>query len=168
MRLLKAYAKIKDKIPHTLVLTGGKSWNDKDVHESIDRLGNRIIKLGYVPDEHMPYIYNLADLFIYPSLYEGFGLPPLEAMACGCPVIASNSSSIPEVVGDAAITVDPYSADEIGDAMYRILTDDELKHIMIEKGIKRAEMFSWEKSAMNMLELIQMLKKSIYTHSFRN
>jgi glycosyltransferase involved in cell wall biosynthesis len=116
----------------------------------------------------MPYIYNLADLFIYPSLYEGFGLPPLEAMACGCPVIASNSSSIPEVVGDAAITVDPYSADEIGDAMYRILTDDELKHIMIEKGIKRAEMFSWEKSAMNMLELIQMLKKSIYTHSFRN
>jgi glycosyltransferase involved in cell wall biosynthesis len=151
LRFLNAYNKIKDTIPHKLVLTGGKSWKDKNVHELIGQMGNSVIKLGHVPDEHMPLIYNLADLFVYPSLYEGFGLPPLEAMACGCPVISSNLSSIPEVVGDAAIMVDPYSTDEIADAMYEVLTDDELKHSMIEKGIKRSELFNWEKSAKEIL-----------------
>ncbi|MDD4156498.1 MAG: glycosyltransferase family 1 protein [Candidatus Cloacimonetes bacterium] len=155
IRLLIAYDKIKDKIPHKLVLTGGKSWDDEKVHELIAQLGDSVIKLGHVLDEDMPFIYNLADLFVYPSLYEGFGLPPLEAMACGCPVVASKSSSIPEVVGDAAIMIDPYNVDEIADAMYSVLTDMNLNNSMIDKGLNRANIFSWEQSAKHILELIK-------------
>jgi glycosyltransferase involved in cell wall biosynthesis len=90
MRLLVAYDKIKDKIPHKLVLTGGKSWNGKDVHQFIERLGDHIIKLGHAPDEDMPFIYNLADLFIYPSLYEGFGIVLQEAMQVGLPIVSTD------------------------------------------------------------------------------
>jgi glycosyltransferase involved in cell wall biosynthesis len=158
LRFLTAFNLIKDTVPHKLVLTGGKSWKDGDVRQLISQLGDSVIKLGYVPDEHMPFIYNLADLFVYPSLYEGFGLPPLEAMACGCPVIASNSSSIPEVVGDAAVMIDPYDINEIADTMYKVLTDNNLRNQMINKGLKRAEEFSWEKSARSIVELIEYYK----------
>lgn len=147
IRFLSAFAKIKDHIPHTLILTGGKSHNDHQVRELIHKMGDSVQVLGHIPDEDMPFIYNLADVFVYPSLYEGFGLPPLEAMACGCPVIASNVSSIPEVVGDAAIMVDPYNVDEIADAMLRVARDRELRKELIEKGYQNIKRFSWEKSA---------------------
>lgn len=147
IRLLSAYKSIQDKIPHKLVLTGGKSQNDQNVHKIIDQLGDSVIKLGHVPDEDMPFIYNLADLFVYPSLYEGFGLPPLEAMACGCPVIASKSSSIPEVVGNAAIMVNPHDVDDLAKTMYEVLTNDDLRENMVRKGLDRTKQFSWEKCA---------------------
>lgn len=157
LRFLTAFNKIKDTIPHKLVLTGGKSWKDKNVHEMIDQIGDSIIKLGHVPDEDMPFIYNLADLFVYPSLYEGFGLPPLEAMACGCPVIASNTSSIPEVVGNAAIIVDPYKTEELEKAMYQLLTNRELREISIQNGRERVKHFTWENSAREMLHLFKKI-----------
>ena len=91
--------------------------------------------------------YNIADLFVYPSLYEGFGLPPLEAMACGCPVITSNSSSLPEVIGDAGLMIDPYNSNDLVDKMYQILTNKSLRTELCNKSLKRAKMFSWEKTA---------------------
>jgi len=155
IRFLTAFSMIKDKIPHKLVLTGGKSHNDRNVHELINQINDSVIKIGHIPDEDMPFIYNLADLFVYPSLYEGFGLPPLEAMACGCPVVSSNSSSLPEVVGDAAIMINPYNVDEIADGMYKILTNENLRNNMIKKGLNRTQKLSWEKSAQSILELVE-------------
>jgi len=152
-RLLAAFDLIKDKIPHKLVLTGGVSWKSKTVSDMVDSMKDSVIKLGYVPDGDMPLLYNLADLFVYPSLYEGFGLPPLEAMACGCPVITSNTSSISEVVGDAGVMVDPYNIDDLAKAMYDILTNDALRENMTKKGLERAKMFSWEKTARETLKV---------------
>lgn len=162
IRFLRSFNKIKDKTLHKLVLTGGKSHNDKHVRELISKMGDSVQVLGYVPDEDMPLIYNLADLFVYPSLYEGFGLPPLEAMACGCPVIASNTSSIPEVVEDAAIIIDPYDVDEIADAMERVINDKELRKNLIEKGYENVRRFSWEKSAHEILNICKGLCKNVY------
>ena len=155
VRFLLAYDKIKAKIPHKLVLTGGRSWNDKDVYEIINQMGESVIKLGYVNDEDMPFVYNLADLFVYPSLYEGFGLPPLEAMACGCPVITSNTSSIPEVVGEAGVMVDPYNIEDLAKAMYKVLTNAKLKEDMVEKGLHRAKHFNWDKCAKETLDVLE-------------
>jgi glycosyltransferase involved in cell wall biosynthesis len=98
--------------------------------------------LGVVRDEDLPLLYNCADLFVYPSLYEGFGLPPLEAMACGVPIITSNTSSLPEVVGNAGIMVDPNDIESLSDEMYRVLKDKELKHQMSRDGLKRSKMFT--------------------------
>ncbi|MBA7626717.1 Alpha-maltose-1-phosphate synthase [subsurface metagenome] len=94
-------------------------------------------------------------MFVYPSLYEGFGLPPLEAMACGTPVITSNTSSLPEVVGDAGIMTDPYNVDGLANAMHEVLTNDGLSEDMIKKGLKRAKMFSWEKTAKETLKVYE-------------
>ena len=103
--------------------------------------------LRYVPNEELPAYYSLADLYVYPSSEEGFGLTPLEAMACGCPVITSRTSSLPEVVGDAAILVNPTDAGELEGAMDRILSDPELRRSLIQKGAKRAEECSWRAGA---------------------
>jgi glycosyltransferase involved in cell wall biosynthesis len=101
---------------------------------------------GFVPDRTLAALYRLASVFAFPSLYEGFGLPPLEAMACGAPVVTSKISSLPEVVGDAALLVDPYNTEEIADAIARVLEDDTLRMDLIEKGHERARAFSWERS----------------------
>jgi len=158
-RLLAAFDLIKDKIPHKLVLTGGVSWNSKKVNELVENMEESVMKLGYVSDEDMPLLYNLADLFVYPSLYEGFGLPPLEAMACGCPVITSNTSSIPEVVGDAEVMVDPDSIADLAKAMYEVLTDDELRENMSRKGLERAKNFSWETCANDTLDVLEEIMR---------
>ena len=102
---------------------------------------------GYTSDKELAVLYRNAKMFVYPSLYEGFGLPPLEAMACGCPVVVSNVASLPEVCGDAAYYVDPYDVESIADGMYRVLTDDDLRQNLIKKGFERVKLFSWEKSA---------------------
>ena len=154
--LIKAFYKLKKKnIEHKLVIAGKKGWKYKNIFEIMEKLNlqNDVIFTGYVPDEDLPALYNVADLFVYPSLYEGFGLPPLEAMACGTPVITSNTSSLPEVVGDAGIMVDPYDVDGLADAMYEVLTDEGLRANMIKKGLERTEMFSWEKCARETLEV---------------
>ncbi len=102
---------------------------------------------GYVPDADLPALYNGADLFCFPSLYEGFGLPVLEAMACGTPVVTSNTTSLPEVAGEAALLVDPYDVEDIAAAMQRVLTEPDLAHDLRERGLARAGQFSWEKTA---------------------
>ncbi len=103
--------------------------------------------LGYLPETTLAIMYRLAGVFVFPSLYEGFGLPPLEAMASGTPVVTSNVSSLPEVAGDAAVLVDPYDPEAIAEGIYRVLTNDELRDALRRKGSLRARQFSWEDSA---------------------
>lgn len=157
IRLLMAFDIIRNKIPHKLVLTGGRSWNDKTLNNLIHKIGDDVIKLGFVPDEDTPLLYNLADLFVYPSLYEGFGLPTLEAMACGCPVFTSNVSSIPEVIGDAGIMIDPYNVDEMAKSMYDILKDDGMKGDMVKRGQKQIKKYSWDKCAKETLDVLEKI-----------
>lgn len=102
---------------------------------------------GYMADNDLPALYSSADAFVFPSLYEGFGLPPLEAMACGCPVIVSKTASLPEVCGDAAYFIDPYSTESITEGINKVLTDDTLRQSLCDKGLERIKLFSWEKSA---------------------
>jgi glycosyltransferase involved in cell wall biosynthesis len=114
------------------------------VHEH--KLHKHVRFLGYVPDETLAILYRLAAVFVFPSLYEGFGLPPLEAMASGTPVVTSNVSSLPEVAGDAAILIDPYDVDSIVDGVRRVLTNPALANELRIRGIERAREFSWERS----------------------
>jgi glycosyltransferase involved in cell wall biosynthesis len=116
--------------------------------------------LGFVPDDTLSVLYRLAGVFVFPSLYEGFGLPPLEAMACGAPVITSNVSSLPEVVGDAALLVDPYSSDAIADAINQVLSDPSLAADLRAKGLARAQNFSWQRSVARTLEIYREVAQS--------
>jgi glycosyltransferase involved in cell wall biosynthesis len=116
---------------------------------------------GYVPEDDLGKLYNLAHLFAYPSFYEGFGLPPLEAMACGCPVIVSNTSSLPEVCGDAALYVNPHEITSIREAMERLLTDVPFRKHLTLRGFERASQFSWEKSAKAHLKLFEDFSPSL-------
>jgi len=113
----------------------------------------RVTLLGFIPEADLPFLYHMADIFIYPSLYEGFGLPPLEAMACGTPVACSSTSSLPEVVGKAARLFDPHSAEQIAQAISEILGNEALRTNLIEKGLKQAGLFTWELCARKTLEL---------------
>jgi glycosyltransferase involved in cell wall biosynthesis len=148
--LIKSFYKVKKlRIPHKLLLAGEKRLKYNSTFELIEKLNlqNDVIFTGYVPDEDLPGLYNAADLFVYPSLYEGFGLPPLEAMQCGTPVITSNTSSLPEVVGDAGIMINPYDVDELANKMYEVLTNEDLGNELSKQGIERAKLFSWKKCA---------------------
>ena len=148
--LIKSFYKLKkSKLNYKLVIVGGKGWKYTKIFDLIEDLNlqNEVIFTDYVSDEDLVKLYNTADLFVYPSLYEGFGLPPLEAMACGCPVITSNTSSLPEVVGDAGIMIDPNDIDGLTESMLKILTDPDLREEMSRKSFERAEMFSWKKVA---------------------
>ncbi len=148
--LLKSFYKLKKtKLDHKLVIVGGKGWKYTKIFALIEELNlqDDVVFTDYVSDEYLVKLYNAADLFVYPSLYEGFGLPPLEAMACGCPVITSNISSLPEVVGDAGMMIDPNDIDGLTSAMLKILTDNELREELSRKSLDRAKMFSWKKTA---------------------
>jgi glycosyltransferase involved in cell wall biosynthesis len=149
LRLLDAFAMVADLVPHDLVLVGPEGWLMKTIHERLQRsaLADRVRVTGFVPDEELPAWYSGADLFAYPSLYEGFGLPPLEAMACGVPVLTSNCSSLPEVVGDAALTVEPTQTEAIADGMSHLLTDESLAADLRLRGPHRAAGFTWERTA---------------------
>lgn len=133
----------------------------KDDHQFLGKLaqtlniGDRVFFTGYVPYEDLPYFYNACDVFVYPSLYEGFGLPVLEAMNCGTPTITSNVSSIPEVAGDGALLINPFDTEELSDAMAEVLEDDTLKVDLIEKGFERASMFSWKRTAEETLKVYE-------------
>lgn len=109
--------------------------------------------LGFVPDHDLPILYSAARVFAFPSLYEGFGLPPLEAMACGAPVLTSNRSSLPEVVGDAALMVDPYDVEAIKQALIRLLDDEGLRNMLINRGQLRAQRFTWRTAARQLREI---------------
>lgn len=145
-RLIRAYARIVPKHDDThLVIVGPKGWNCEDVLQF--EQSDKVHMIGYVEGEDISAIYTLAKLFVFPSLYEGFGIPPLEAMACGCPVITSNVSSLPEVAGNAAMLVDPYSVEEIAKAMDVILSNRYIALDLKEKGFERVKKFSWKESA---------------------
>ena len=119
------------------------------------KLHKHVRFFGFVPHQTLAVLYRLAAVFVFPSLYEGFGLPPLEAMASGAPVITSNVSSLPEVVGDAAILIDPYDPEAIADAMRRVLTDETLRQQLKERGLVRARHFSWDRSVRRVHEIYQ-------------
>lgn len=142
IRLLHAYCKMKDREATCLVLVG-KAFDNRELDVEIAKLGieAQVVKTGIVDREDLVNFYNLADLFVFPSLYEGFGLPPLEAMSCGTPVVCSNNSSLPEVVGDAAFTFDPYDESAIRNAMERVLFDEELAAGLVKKGYERVKKF---------------------------
>ena len=161
--LLKAYRQLLDsyKADAKLVVVGRRGWLSEEVFALVDelKLTDDVLFLGRVPIEDLLHLYNAAQLLVQPSFYEGFGLPPLEAMACGTPVVVSNVSSLPEVVGDAGLLVDPENVSELTVAIWRALTDQALRTELIAKGLKRARCFSWEKTALQTLELYQRVGK---------
>ena len=106
-----------------------------------------VLILGYVPAEALPALYHAASLLVYPSLFEGFGIPLVEAMSCGCPIVCSNVTSLPELAGDAAVLVNPYDIEGLADAMWRVLSDPDLRADLAAKGLARARHFSWERAA---------------------
>ncbi|MBU4480620.1 glycosyltransferase family 4 protein [Patescibacteria group bacterium] len=159
--LLKAFniAKQKGKLKHSLVIVGRKGWLFDDIFQIVKnlRMENDVIFTDFVPDEDLPSFYHRAELFIYPSMYEGFGLPPLEAMACGTPVITSNSSSLPEVVGDAGILIDPKDVNAFASAIVRVLNNEELKIELAKKGKLRAQRFTTEKMAYKTIKIYKKI-----------
>jgi mannosyltransferase B len=148
-RTIKAFIKYKKEVKDDLkfVIVGGKGWKYDNIMKLIESMGTDIILTGYIDEEDKIPIYKLAQLFAFPSLYEGFGMPVLEAMAAGVPVVTSNVSSLPEVAGDAAILVNPLNEDEIFEAYKKILSDKKLQLEMIEKGLEQAKKFEWKESA---------------------
>lgn len=147
--LLKAYDSLNEdlKKEYKLVLVGFKGWKNKEIMDILDNNQENIHYLGFVSDEDLAKVYNLASLFVFPSFYEGFGLPPLEAMACGTPVVSSNLTSMPEVCIDAAVYCDPHDTKDIKSKIELVLNDVSLQSSMIQKGIERAKQFTWGKSA---------------------
>lgn len=156
--LLKAFYKLKKSgLKHKLVVVGEKVDSWENIFEIVKNLNlqNEVLFTGAVPFPDLVKLYNAADLFAYPCLYAGFGLPPLEAMTCGTPVITSNNSSLPEVVGDAAIMIDPLNVNELAGAIETLLNDDDTRKELEKKGLKRAELFDWKKTAQETLKVYE-------------
>lgn len=150
--LVAAYARVAAELPHQLVIAGKPGWHWEALTTQIQRLGleARIRLLNYVEEKHLPALYTLAEALVFPSRYEGFGLPPLEAMACGTPVIASNSSSLPEVLGEAGLLVPPDDVAGFAAAMRRLTAEAALASRLREQGLARALTFTWERTARRM------------------
>ncbi|MCS7062071.1 MAG: glycosyltransferase family 1 protein [Anaerolineae bacterium] len=154
LTLVRAFAQVAERLPDLkLVIAGGKGWMYDAVTAEVARLNlnRRVQFIGFVEDADLPDVYRAARVFTFPSLYEGFGLPPLEAMACGIPVVASNTSSLPEVVGDAGLLVDPFDVDGLAGALLRAATDDVWRAQAIERGLNRARAFTWGRAAEQLL-----------------
>jgi glycosyltransferase involved in cell wall biosynthesis len=161
LNLLKAYHHLSENIKkkYPLILVGFKGWNNNEVMIEIEKEKNNIRYLGYLSDEELAHVYNLASLFIYPSLYEGFGIPPLEAMACGTAVVSSDAASLPEACGDAAIYVDPNKYMDIANKIELLVENQDRMNELIIKGLKRVGNFTWEKSAKKHLEVFNKVMK---------
>ena len=155
--LLQAYAHRRDELRMPLVVAGGKGWMYEGIFRAVEELGLRDLVhfAGFVPGEELGHWYNAATLLAYPSLYEGFGLPPLEAMQCGTPVITSNAGSLVEVVGDAGISVEATDAEALGDALVRVTSDRELRAEMRSRGLERARLFDWGDTAARTLAVLR-------------
>jgi glycosyltransferase involved in cell wall biosynthesis len=147
-RLIEAFARIAHDVPHTLVLVGSAKAAERWPSPALAALrrSGRLIELEYIADADLPALYALADLFVQPSIIEGFGLPVIEAMACGCPVACSNTSSLPEVAGDAALLFDPFSTQDLAAALGRALSSFDLRRELSQRGLRRAGMFMWERA----------------------
>lgn len=155
--LLHAFAQARPRLPRgcKLVLAGGKGWLYEPVLRTIEQLQlkSEVILPGFVPDEELPLWYNCADVFVYPSLYEGFGLPALEAMACGCPVMAARTSSLPEVVGDGGLLLSHDQPEVWAEALARVCSDETLRVELRRLGLVRAQRFSWATMARETVEV---------------
>ena len=161
VRLMEAYGLLSKRMTDLppLVLAGKKAWmSDETVGaDAFRKVMDKIVFTGYVPDEDLPSLYSGAVCFVYPSFFEGFGLPLLEAMQCGTPVIAGDLTSIPEVVGDAGILVDPYSVEQIAAALEAVLSDSQLRADLRRKGLERASQFSWKRTARQTLDIFERI-----------
>jgi glycosyltransferase involved in cell wall biosynthesis len=157
--LLEAYAQIARQHDAPLIVGGGRGWKYGPVFERLEALGlrERVQFVGYLPEEELPLWYAAATLFVFPSIYEGFGMPPLEAMACGTPVVTSNTTSLPEVVGEAGLMVPPTDADALAAAMLRLLQDATLREELRARGLRRAAQFAWQQTAARTLAVYQEL-----------
>lgn len=167
--LINAFKKFIDagKLDYQLVIVGAKGYGRvgnvaQEAKKLIKELNleRNVIFTDFVEDKDLVLLYNSADLFILPSLKEGFGLPPLEAMACGCPVIVSNSSALPEIVGDAAVLFNPYDTQDIANKIYKVLSDENLKNKLISKGLQRVKDFKWDKTASKMISIYEEVARS--------
>lgn len=159
--LLIAFSQVFSKLNHEyeLVIVGANRDDGSclsKMSNSLDVASN-IIFTGYVPESDLPILYNGCDVFAYPSLYEGFGLPPLEAMSCGTPVITSNISSIPEVVGDGGILIDPFNTASLMEALEMVINDDSMRNDLIKKALLRIEQFSWKKTAEKTIDIYKTI-----------
>ena len=157
VRLIRAFERLKAErsIPHTLVLAGGSGWKNEEIYQAArsSPYAGAIRFTGYITEAEKTCLYRHADVFAFPSLYEGFGIPPLEAMHWGCPVVAANAASLPEVVGDAAVLVDPLDEADLAAGLWRVLSDAGLAASLVEKGKRQAEKYSWEDSAEKLKEI---------------
>ena len=160
-RLIEAFARLTSNFQFPisnlqLVICGAKGWMFDEVYQTVERLDlrERVLFPEFIADDDLPALYAGATLFVYPSLYEGFGLPIAEAMACGVPVVCSNASSLPEVSGDAALYFDPRDVAAMADAMYRALADDALRADLRARGFAQAKQFTWEKAARELLRYL--------------
>ena len=168
VRLIKAYASLRDR--HTgnkfpkLVLVGKCAWLYDETLRALDetKVRDSVVLTGYVPEADLPVLYSGALCFVYPSYFEGFGLPPLEAMKCGAPVIVGNATSLPEVVGDAGLKVDPFDVSAIASAIEQLINNSELRQELRTKGTQRAEMFDWRKTAQQTLKVYEQVARESY------
>lgn len=156
-RLVQAFRQVRAELGdgYQLVLAGQAGWRSEEVYLEAALLGDAVRFLGYVPAEHMPTLMGGAAVLAYPSLYEGFGLPALEAMACGTPVVASNASSLPEVVGDAGLLVPPTDVRALAQALVAVLSDEQLQAKLRRAGLARAQQFSWRRCAEATLAVLE-------------
>jgi len=153
--LIEAYGRLcrVTSAKQGLVIAGRAGWNVKTIQQRLAEGGGGIVVTGFVPQEDLVALYNLADVFVLPSIYEGFGFPPLEAMATGCPVIVSNRGSLPEIVGDAALLIDPEDLESLVGALRSLLSTPSLRIALVEKGFARVKQFSWRTAATKTVEL---------------
>lgn len=161
--LLNGFSELKKILPDVKLLKiGNPQWTGarKELLELTEKLNlqNDVIFVGYVKEKELARWYNAADLFVYPCLYTGWSLPCLEAMACGTPVITSNVSVLPEVVGDAGVTIDPYSVNELTEAMYDVLIQNDFRESLIQKGLQRVKLFNWSKAAEDTLKVYEKMR----------
>jgi glycosyltransferase involved in cell wall biosynthesis len=159
-RLIRAFGRVVAAgLPHTLVIAGRLGWLTGAIQAEVDAqgLGARVHFPGYIADADVPSLYAGADTFAFPSLYEGFGMPALEAMACGVPLVAANTTSLPEIVGDAGLLVDPLDEGAIADALIAVLRDDMLRARLVAAGTQRVAQFSWERCARETLAVLEAM-----------
>jgi glycosyltransferase involved in cell wall biosynthesis len=161
-RLVDAYLKIKkeNRVEEKLIIAGGKGWLWEPILEKVKSaaVDGSVKYLDYISNEDLPALVAGAKLLTLPALYEGFGIPALEAMASGVPTVVSNLSSLPEIVGDAGVLIDPNSVDSLAEGLLKVLTDNNLRQQMIAKGLERSKKFTWENTARKTLEVLESLK----------
>jgi glycosyltransferase involved in cell wall biosynthesis len=168
-RLISAFERLRQTRPTgnlpRLVLVGKRAWLYRETLKAIHELGSAVIVTGYVPETDLPALYSGALCFVYPSFFEGFGLPPLEAMKCGTPVITGDRTSLPEVVGDAGVLVDPFDIEAIASAIATMVDDSSFRSRLRIKSLNRARMFDWRETARRTLEVYKQAADNVHSHA---